>query len=208
MSQTERLIKKGKCSMREKKSLIEKIAIGVTPTIDFASSALGIIPWFGPVLGVVQALSDIQSQILVNKMQAFLTGTIDATADDLNAASIDFDTPGKREDITGALLLAINSYTDLYNCQILGKLYLAFLRRQISGTELRRFALAINIAFPDDIQEFLADKCLDGVPQPYKENLQRTGLIRQVTGDNAPAWGVAYEVSPLGKTFLQVISAE
>ncbi|MES2688100.1 MAG: hypothetical protein V4706_14855 [Pseudomonadota bacterium] len=199
---------KGEQSMRERKSLIEKIAIGVTPAVDLGASALGIIPWFGPVLGMVQALSDIQSQILVNKMQAFLAGTANATQDDLNAASMDFDTPGKREDITGSLLLAINSYTDLYNCQLLGKLYLAFLRKEISGTELRRFALAINIAFSDDIQEFLIDKCLDVEPQAYKENLQRTGLIRQITGDDAPAWGVAYEVSPFGRTFLRVMSAE
>lgn len=191
--------------MKTEKSLIEKFSAGIAPAIDIGAEALGIIPGFGPLLGVIQTLQDIQSQILLNKIRAFLDGTSSATEEDLKAAATSFDTPGKREELAGSLILAINGYTDFYKCELLGKLYLAFLRKKISSVELRRLGLAISTAFPDDIQEFLIDKCADSSPSPYKENLQRIGFIGEITGDKALAWGgVLYELTPLGQTLLRV----
>lgn len=190
-----------------KKSMVEVLTSSNAATVDLALTALGVIPAFGIAIGLLQSVDDYRARIQLAKMEAFIRGTRDITTEDVRGAEERLANSAERELMAETLLLAIESYTALDKCEIVGVLYLAFLKGGITAGQLRRLTHAIDTAFVDDLNDFLMlPGQLFSAPQDerFLYHLLRAGLTE--IREERPLYGNTSQrmsISQLGADFRQ-----
>ena len=165
-----------------KKSITEIFAEGFSPSVDLALAAVGVVPGFSSAVNFLKAVDNLQSRLAIAKILAFIEGTKSVTQEEISSTEKRLDESDERHEVAESLLLAIDSFTALDKCELLGVLYLAFLKGVISSGELRRLTHAIDAAFIDDLKHFL----LNPNPAPWEKSqdptfylhLEKVGLTK------------------------------
>ena len=176
-----------------------------TPISDAVMGVLEQIPVVGIAVGIARSYDTIRDHVFEQKMRSFFTGLGSQPDEEVKAMDARCEDPKEAEAVGETLFLTLDRLNSISKCELLGVMFVAYLRRVISSEELRRLALAIDGAFEDDLKEFLIwyspfdrqvrnDIC-------YK-NLDRAGLTKfndplVVRGGMTEL--PAIEVSPLGK---------
>ncbi len=115
------------------------------------------------------------------KLASFLEGVQQQIPDAIDAMHEQLDNPETSEKITEALLLTIERYTSLKKCEIVGRLFRQYMNGMIDSELLRRMAAAIDDAFIDDLEAYLADDwTITSKFKPYQAQLVRAGLMELI----------------------------
>jgi hypothetical protein len=183
-----------------KSNLTTVISEGIGPSADAVLSALDCLPVIGVAVGLLKTVDDFRSRAMIAKLKSFIDGAGNISSEDIAAMEESFLDPDQKQTLGETLLLTLDSYTTLIKCELLGELFLCFLKKLISGEELRRMALAINGAFEEDLRKLVAryvENCQIG--DSFLHNLALVGLAvedRPQPGWDTPARG------PMGLTRL------
>lgn len=163
------------------RSLTETLGTGASPAIDAALSALGHFPGFGVAVGFLQTVDDFRARAMAAKLASFLEGMQQQPPDAVDAMHAKLDDPETTEKVTEALLLTMERYTSLKKCQIVGRLFRQYMNGMIDSELLRRMAAAIDDAFIDDLEAYLADDwTITSRLKPYQAQLVRAGLMELI----------------------------
>lgn len=163
------------------RSLTETLGTGASPAIDAALSALGHFPGFGVAVGLLQTADDFRARAMAAKLSSFLEGMQKQTPAAIGAMQVKLDNPQTSEAVTEALLLTIERYTSLKKCEIVGRLFRQYMNGAIDSELLRRMAAAIDDAFIDDLEAYLADDWrITSELKPYQAQLVRAGLMELI----------------------------
>lgn len=154
---------------------------------------ISAVPFVSTAFKVVKALDSTRDRLFAAKLQAFIAEVESLThaERDQLAHKLTADDEGRKAGET--LLLVLDKLTDMDKPALLGALLVHFGRGDITATELRRLASAVDLAFGDDLAMFL-DEPLQTFSlksmAAHREALVPTGLIRMYSGPTIGAIGV------------------
>lgn len=155
------------------------LAESTAPLGDLALSALDMVPGLSGAVGLLKAVDDYRSRALAAKLRAFLDGHQYQSAAVQEEMKEKLSHAAERTSIGDMLFFSIESYNDVYKCELLGRLFNAYLLDFLTSAELRRLAQSISAAFVDDLQEFIeANEINELQPvQPFHWHLAPSGLM-------------------------------
>ncbi|MFC5523832.1 hypothetical protein [Polaromonas jejuensis] len=140
----------------KKTKLRTVMAEGAAPVIDAVLTVLDGVPVLGTAVAVLKGWDDFRARMMTAKFQSFLEGLGDKSPEQVQEMLEAFNDSPEVEQMGETLLLTLESYTALEKCSLLGKLFCAYLEQRLNNQDFRRLALAINVAFPDDLLEYLS----------------------------------------------------
>jgi hypothetical protein len=179
------------------------------------NEAVRAVPVVGTAFKVCKGLDDARSRALAAKLAKFLTQPAmrnGATAEKLRR-KIQADPVGASR-IGENLFLVIERLTDLEKPLVLARAYAAYLDDDLSASDLKRIARAIDISFSEDLFAFLdadeselnerMDDPMD-TKRPWVRPLESSGLTSSNVGRAPPgAARTSRAVTPLGHTLRTV----
>lgn len=160
------------------------MAESAAPLGDLALSALEVVPGLSGAVRFLRAVDDYRARALSSKLRAFLDGYQSQPAADREEMKEKLRDGAERTSIGDMLFYSIDAYTDAFKCELLGRLFNAYLLGFLTSVELRRIAQAIDAAFADDLLEFIEAKEIDE-RQPWQDfhsHLVASGLMRPHMG--------------------------
>lgn len=173
--------------------------------------ALEAIPIVNLALKVVKAKDSIADSIYASKLVGFVNGIGDFTSEEREKAAAQF----LKDDATKAgetVLLVLDRITDLDKPALLGFLFKQFAIGHITSEELRRLAVAVDIAFADDLRDFLTPRSQQVGSEEQQEDCRRrltpTGLtFLHIEGGGFDAGSEPkYYSTRLGAAFFQLVN--
>lgn len=185
-------------------SRTQHLADSLAPVGDAALAVLDVIPGLSIAVGLLKAHDDFRNRALAKKLAAFMNGL--GAPEDVKRAAHDAQArdPAQHAQIGEVLIFTLDNFTDTLKCQLLGKLYWAFLLGLLSGSELRRLALCIQVAFSDDLTDFVNNQINELTPfQPFHQYLQNTGLTESTGGFD----GGLPSLTPIGRKMKEALAA-
>ncbi len=191
------------------RSLTESLSVGAAPAIDAALTTLGQFPGFSVALGLLQGFDDFRARSMAAKLASFLEGMERQLPDAIKAIDKKLDDPASREMVSEAVLLTIERYTSLKKCELVGRLFRQYMKGVIDSTVLRRLVAAIDAAFIDDLEAYLADAYSVVLEQkPYQALLVGAGLMELIqSGSIGGPAARMYRATPLGVALKSVLVA-
>lgn len=194
--------------MTEILSSIEQVVTHAEETWDaLEHSGIGeIMPVAGHFVKAWRAVRDIRASLFAKKLLEFITNpslqTPEARARMRERAE---SLEGKK--IGETLFLVLERLTDMHKPLWLAKVYAAYLAGELRGSDLRRLASAIDIAFGDDLIELInspetpADDFAAWKRSLAASGLTEMGAVDMVPMSNQPA----YLVSDWGRMFRKAV---
>jgi hypothetical protein len=163
------------------------------------------IPVVGLAIKALRARDSFRDVLFAEKLTLFIKHLDDMPPADRLAMRERFESDGEARAAGNTLLLVLERLTDFDKPALLAFLLACFARGQIDALALRRLAVAVDLAFPEDLREFL-DQPLDAafpVVQPEPEcrgRLVAAGLTEVAVGATWDSDGaVIYPASKLGR---------
>ena len=110
------------------------------------------------------------------------------------------------------LTLLLDRLDDFEQPDFVAWCFSAYIRNQITFDTFRRIALAIDIAFIEDLKAICREDIdLTTEGKMYLSNLSKTALIEFKTSGIHGTWNemevIIYSLSPLGQTFIEIVKA-
>lgn len=170
------------------------------------------VPVFSMVFKTVKALDSFRDRMFEAKLAEFLRAAdgMPPSAREHLSQKLMLDDEGRKAAET--IMLVLERVTDMDKPALLGFLLTQLGLGRIKSQEMRRLATAIDMAFADDLVDFL-DESVAGVATSnaleHREALVPSGLTRQVTDGSAPAYeGALWEPTPIGKLLHALIAEQ
>jgi hypothetical protein len=106
------------------------------------------------------------------------------------------------------LFLVVDRLTDLDKAKILGCLFVAFLNDQLTATDLRRMAQAVDISFVDDLAKLIESEGeMDQSEELWLKSLVPSGLVEPVGAKMIDELGnIYYSMTELGRKLRSACS--
>ena len=176
---------------------------GVLKTL--ADSAIGeAIPFIDRAIKVWRAAGKFRDAMLARKLLSFISDPALQTAD-ARARMREHAESEEGKRIGEALFLVLDRLNDMQKPVWLAKSYAAYLANEISVSNFRRLASAIDIAFRDDLIALISTT----EPSPYdsvwKQNLIPSGLTSFSVAVPIGGSKTIYHVTDLGKLFQNAV---
>jgi hypothetical protein len=160
------------------------------------------IPIVGTLVQGLKAVNSIRDRALAAKLERFLEPFAEESKknrDRFKKRLMQDEAETRR--VGETLFLVVDNCTDLDKAEILGYLFVAFLNGQMSSSELRRMAQAVDMCFADDLAELISsDGRVAGSKNIWIKSLVASGLAEPVGGktwDNAG--DIYYSLTELGR---------
>lgn len=161
------------------------------------------IPFIGTALKICKAVDSIRDRAFALKLSRFVMSLENITEKQKRSLKEKMSAGGEEAKKIGEILLfVLERVTDLNKPSLLSQVFLAYIDGVVSGEELRRLCQAVDTAFADDLQHFLAaDIIHERSDKLWMQYLVSSGLTRQV---GAKAIGdingqLYFEMAPLGQ---------
>jgi hypothetical protein len=199
------------------RNFLEAFLTNAEATIDTLTDneLVSAIPIVGTAFKICKGLDDVRSRALAAKLAIFLTEPgmrTDAASEKLKY-KIQADS-AEAAKVGEVLFLVIDRLTDLEKPLILARAYVAYLSDDLSASDLKRIARAIDIAFADDLFTFLDtdevelnerfDDPMDS-RRPWVRPLESSGLTSSNVGRAPPgAARTSRTVTQLGHALRRV----
>lgn len=146
------------------------------------------IPFVGSTLKLIKGFDDIRNRVFAAKLQSFI--------EPMNQADDSFGeewrqkkstSPKECEEIGETLLLVIEKTNDLKKAKLFGILFISFVYKAITATNLSRLAQAVDMCFIDDVISLIKAKEAPVRSQEvwmrYLQNGNFTTFVLQYVGD-------------------------
>lgn len=146
------------------------------------------IPVVGSTLKFIKGVDDIKNRVFAAKLQSFI--------DPMNQADDSFKEEWKRkkiaspkecEEIGETLLLVVEKTNDLKKAKLFGILFISFVYKAITATDLSRLVQAVDMCFIDDVISLIKAKEAPMRSQEawmrYLQNSNFTTFVLQYVGD-------------------------
>lgn len=158
------------------------------------------VPVVGTAFKLCRAADSVKQSLFAAKLARFLR-TLNTTSEHEKAAirARVEKSPEEASKVGEVLLLVLEQVTDMDKATMLARLLLSYADNVISAPDLRRASQAVNIAFVDDLKEFLSASPPDR-NAPCMEALAAAGLSRLAIGTTYDTDGeIYYDPSVLGE---------
>jgi hypothetical protein len=172
------------------------------------------IPLIGTAIKVLRARDSFRDVLFAEKLAAFINAVDEIPQEQREDMRRRFETDEGAQAAGTTLLLVLERLTDLDKPALLGYLLRCFAASQIDATTLRRLATAVDLAFADDLRDFLAYP-LDSTPLPtqaepeYLGRLVAAGLTQLGVGVTWESDGsIVHSPTKLGQTLHRLVSGE
>lgn len=168
------------------------------------------VPIFGTLTKVVKSGMAIRDRIFLRKVHAFLCELDNASMQERDAfvRSVEREKGGK-EKAGAALMLLLDKLDDIDKPELIGRIYLAKIKGQISYGEMRRYCMFVERVYLPDLIELgklEEGETVDDTSAPLFASL---GIVSMTGEDYGTFDGIGaqtwYEVNDTGKKFLSVI---
>ncbi len=167
------------------------------------------VPVFSTAFKAMKAMDSTRDRIFTAKLLSFVS-VVETMTPDVRAEiakKLTADNEGRKAGET--LLLVLDKLTDMDKPALLGSLLKHYGYGRVTSSELRRLATAVDVAFADDLAEFL-DESPEGLTRKsgarHREALLPTGLIRLYSGPTIGAIGVLdFGPTPLGTKLHELV---
>ncbi len=167
------------------------------------------LPIIGTIVKVFKGAMDIRDRIFIVKVARFLfhlTGTPFEHRQSFKQKIN--EEPKLKRRLGESLVLLLDRLDDLEKTDFMAKCFAAYLAGNISFDQFRRLAVALDMAFVDDLKTI----CRDNVEEEegiYLANLSRTGLVEFRASGVEGTWNemgtIRYSLSPLGRLFVDIM---
>ncbi|MES2321043.1 MAG: hypothetical protein V4633_02145 [Pseudomonadota bacterium] len=158
------------------------------------------VPVVGTAVKLCRAADSVKQSLFAAKLARFLRA-LNATSENEKAAirARVEKSPEEAGKVGEVLILVLEQVTDMEKATMLARLLLSYADNVISAADLRRASQAVNIAFIDDLKEFLAASVPDR-KATWMEALAAAGLSRLAVGTTYETDGeIYYDPSLLGE---------
>lgn len=180
-------------------SLIDTINSTALPEItkDLAEVALdsildnGILrdlPIVNTIIGLSKTAVSIRDRFLIQKIASFLRATRPFSEKEREDFSKKIETePNYRQEVGEHLIVLLDRLDDKRKPEMIAKLFLAYLKDDITYTDFIRFSSIVEKAFINDLQGFLSTLSEDfpRMRNPYTSRLYYLGLSEIIFDDTA-----------------------
>jgi hypothetical protein len=164
---------------------------------------LEAIPVVDLAVKFLKARDTISDQLYAKKLVQFVRGfgTFDSGQRERIASSLAQSDEGRKAGET--LLLVLDRLTDFDKAGLLGLFFRRFADGQIDGATLRRVANALDVAFADDLQAFLAGQS----ESELRHRLHAAGLYQPGAGVSFGSFvHTSLHPTPLAKTMFEIVN--
>lgn len=200
--------------MMQEQPLVEAALEGTEVVVDtlIDSEILKSIPVVGTAVKLIKGAGQIRDRIFAAKIMRFLQ-TLDAVSpqlkDEIRKRVAQSPADGRRVGETVVLLL--DRLSELSKAELLAILFVAYAYGHISSLDFQRLAHAVDSAFMDDLNTFLAASHNIGKKSPstggYLKALYPSGLTEFMGGKQLGTIGEIYfQPSSLGKKLMHAYS--
>lgn len=186
--------------------LLETIAgIGevVADFYEVGGEAFSSIPVVGTMFHLARSANTIRDKTLAAKLKRFLepfTETSQEYRDKFKERLMQDEAETRR--VGETLFLVVDRLTDLDKAMILGCLFIAFLNDQLSSSDLRRMAQAVDMSFADDLIDLIESEGeIDQSQELWLKSLVPSGLAEPVGAKMIDEMGnIYYSMTEFGKS--------
>ena len=193
-------------STGENGHLLETIAgIGevVADVYEVGGEAFSSIPVVGTMFQLARSANTIRDKTLAAKLRRFLEPLTETSQEcrDKFKERLTQDVAETRR-VGEILFLVVDRLTDLDKAMILGRLFIAFLNDQLSSSDLRRMAQAVDMSFADDLIDLInSEGEIDQSQELWLKSLVPSGLAEPVGAKMFDDMGnIYYSMTELGKS--------
>lgn len=169
---------------------------------------LEAIPFVNLAVKALKGRDSIRDAFYAEKLVGFVKGIGELTPEDVLRMRQKLSDDDEARKAGETLLLVLDRLTDLDKPELLGFVFRQFADGKFSSTELRRLAVAIDMAFADDLRIVLHRGYEERQAlEDAKERLVAAGLARLRFGEGLKDESVVRYVStPLGQLLFHVVN--
>jgi hypothetical protein len=174
----------------------------VADVYEVGGEAFSSIPVVGPMFQIVRATNSIRDRTLAAKIKRFLVPFTEASQEDRDKFKERLmEDEAETRRVGEVLFLVVDRLTDLDKAKILGCLFVAFLNDQLTSTDLRRMAQAVDISFVDDLAKLVESEGeVDQSEELWLKSLVPSGLAEPVGAKMIDELGnIYYSMTELGR---------
>ena len=163
------------------------------------------IPLVKQFVKIWRGVNDIRTRILAAKLRGFVCDP-SLQSPEMREKMRERVESDEGKKIGQTLFMVLERLTDLNKPLWLAKLFAGYLLGELTASELRRLASAVDLAFGDDLIALLVarEPVLSSQPEPWKQYLAQSGLteLSQVTAIGGQRY---HEVTSLGMLLRKVV---
>lgn len=196
-------------SRNEERHGVEAFLEATESALDIAlnGDVLADVPVVGLAVKVARAIDSARDRALIAKLSRFSGALKSIPEKEREAYKKKLqESPEEAKNVGETLFLVLDRLTDLSKPELLGQVFVAYLKGTIDAVTLRRLSQAIDIAFPDDLQMLLTTE-VSGLHHQlaWMRHLSASGLTEPKGRDTIDSIGIIfYEITDLGKTLQSV----
>jgi hypothetical protein len=186
--------------------LIKTISDGLAVGADAVSG----LPVVSSAIALLNVKDTFRDKILLSKLEKFVSGVGPMSPKEKEQMALRLHDPDEARRIGEMLLLTLDNLTEMDKATMLGEIFAAFVRNTLDAEQLRRLIRAVDVAFLDDLNEFvrLGAKAKLELSHPVGAKLANAGLVDASApssgGYGGGGGGMNYLMTPLGEAFLCV----
>jgi len=169
---------------------------------------LEAVPFVNLAFKALKAKDSVADAIYANKLVLFVNGIGELTDDELAKASEQLlQDDGKKAGET--VLLVLDRITDLDKPELLGFLFKQFAVGLLTSEQLRRLSIAVDVAFGDDLRDFLDPEARRSQEQEQdcRRRLVPTGLtFLHIASGFGVGGDSSYHFTVLGSLFYSLVN--
>lgn len=189
---------------------LETVLKGGEAAVDLMTDneAVRAVPVIGTAIGLLRGLDDFRDRALVAKLERFVCEPAlqSPSAQKKLREGIQADSE-EAVKVGETLFLVLDKVTDLEKPGLLARVFLAYLDGEITASQLRRLAHAMDAAFTDDLLalEGWQESAHVSYGTEWKRPLAGAGLTQVVAGQAInDMTTVNYDLTDLGRTLYRV----
>lgn len=158
------------------------------------------IPFVGLAWKSAKAMDDIRDRLFMAKVGRFMSGIGQVSEAEQQQIKETLAKQSGVQKVGEVVLLTLEQLNDLNKATLIGSLFRIYIDGQLSGDDLRRLAGAINIAFWDDLTDFVWGQC----DNACQRRLMTAGFYHFTSGFAFESHvSLNLNISPLGRTLLE-----
>jgi hypothetical protein len=181
----------------------------VADVYEVGGEAFSNIPFVGPMFQMARAANSIRDRTLAAKIRRFLEPLTEVSQEERDKFKKRLmQDQAETRRVGENLFLVVDRLTDLDKAKILGCLFVAFLNDQLTATDLRRMAQAVDISFVDDLAKLIESEGeMDQSEELWLKSLVPSGLVEPVGAKMIDELGnIYYSMTELGRKLRSACS--
>lgn len=167
------------------------------------------VPIFSTAFKAMKAVDSLKDRLFVAKLVAFVREVENAPSEVREKIARNLSTQDEGRKAGETLILVLEKLTDMDKPALLGALLVHYGQSRITAAELRRLVSAVDVAFGDDLAEFLDEteaQLAQNNKLPHREALLNTGLIRMYGGQTVDSIGsIKFGINELGLKLHELV---